>query len=240
MPSNKKWYKRWWAIIFFILLGLIILILSLSGLYFLKKVKTYQAGQGVSTQGNISAQVSRELKNQKKYPNPKGTNVSNYYSGTTSPEVTIVQFADFTCPYSREAYSTIRKIGLNYPEHVKIVFRDFPSDQKALNLSMAANCAGEQGFFWPMYDKLFSNQEDISPNNIDQLTNLAQQLGADTSQFKNCLKQNKYLSEIKKDVKDGQKMNVQGTPTYFINGHKISGNVPYNLFQNTIEGLLQE
>ena len=239
MPSNKKWYKRWWAITFFILLGLILIILSFSGLYFLKKVKTYQADRNQSS-GDITAQVVRELKNQKKYPHPKGTDATNHYIGTTSPEVTIVQFVDFTCSFCKKAHSTIRKLGLKYPEYVKIVVRDFPTSEEGINLSLAANCAGDQGVFWPMYDKLFSNQDNIDPTNINQLTDLAQQIGADTSEFQKCLQEEKFLPEIRKDMRDGKKMNVKGTPTYFINGHKISGDVPYELFQTVITGLIEK
>lgn len=237
--NNKKWYKRWWAITFFIFLGLIIIILSFSVSYFLKKVKTYQGEQNKFS-GDVTAQIVRQLKNQKQYFHPKGINATNYYLGTTSPEVTIVQFADFSCPYSQKAYSTIRKLGLKYSDHVKIVFRNFPGNKKAINLSMAANCAGEQGFFWSMYDKLFSNQGKIEPNNINQLTGLARQVGADTKKFQQCLKQKKYLPEIKKDIKDGKKMEIKGTPTYFINGYKISGNVPYNLFRAVITGMTRK
>lgn len=237
MSNNKKWYKQWWAITFFIFLGLIILLIALSGFYFLKKVKNNQAGHN-NFQGDITAQMVEQLKSQEKYSHPQGSKDSAHYLGTTSPEVTIVEFADFNCPYSRQAHSHIRRIGIEHGENVKIVFRHFPSQEKAVNLSMAAECAGEQDLFWPMHDKLFALQEEITPNKNSQLIQLAQQIGADTSRFERCLEEEKYLARIKKDAQDGARMDVRGTPTYFINGHKISGNVPYSMLIAIINGLM--
>lgn len=236
--NDKKWYKKWWAITFFCFLGLIFLIVSLTAYYSLKKAEDLQAQKNDSD--IVNKKLVNQLKQQKRYSRPAGVDATNYKLGTTSPRVTIVEFADFSCPHSQKAYSKIRKLGIKYSDYVKIIFRDYPGDKRSLNLSMAANCAGTQGLFWPMHDKLFSNQGNIDPQNNSQLTALAKQVGADTEQFQKCLNQQQPLPEIKKDIQDGKKMEIKGTPTYFINGYKISGDIPYEILKLITKELLKK
>jgi len=232
----KKWYKRWWAITFFIILLIILALILLAAFLILREVKNYQ-GQGLEGENNFQNQIVYHLKNQKKYPDPEGSDNLNFSLGTTSPRLTIVEFSNFTCPRSGESYSKIRKLGLKYKDKVRVIFRHFPESEESLGLSLASYCAGEQGAFWPMHDKLFQNQGKISPQN---LVTLAKQTGLDTNLFSKCLDSQKYQDEIVEDMKDGEEMGVAGTPTWFFNGYKISGDLPYEIMEGIITSLIKE
>lgn len=156
-----------------------------------------------------------------------------YFLGTTSPKLTIVEFADYNCPKCHSAFPKIRELGLKYKNDVKIIFRDYPLiAETSQTLAMAAHCAGEQGRFWSMHDRLFS---DTNEKDKDSLKIIAQQLGLDRNQFNACLDGDRYLSTIKKNISDAQAIGVSGTPTWFFNGTKVVGDIPFVDFENIIK-----
>lgn len=171
--------------------------------------------------------------------NTKNANIDisgNYWLGTNNPRITIIEFSDFACPYCQESFSKIREISVKYKKDIKFIYKDFPIlAEHSPDLAMAARCAGEQGLFWVMHDKLFLNQ---GVSTQKELIELANQIGLEKIQFKNCIISKKYSKEIEKDIEIGKDLGVVGTPTWFINGQKIQGNIPYDIFINIIEKLL--
>jgi len=166
--------------------------------------------------------------------------LNDYSFGTTTPKVTIVEFADFACPYCQEEYSpnngALMSVIIKYKNSVKLVFKDFPLHDTSLDLAMAARCAGEQGFFWAMHDKLFSEQGQFATS---ALPNIASSLGANKTIFNQCFKSQKYLSDIKNDYLDGQGLGVTGTPTFFINGYEVVGEIPEDKLDQMIGQFLK-
>jgi protein-disulfide isomerase len=160
---------------------------------------------------------------------------SNFYLGTQSPKITIVEFADFACPYCKRSFSKIREISINYKNDIKYIFRDLPiiTDYSA-SLALAARCAGEQGLFWTMHDRLFLSQ---GVNDEAGVFELAKKSGADLARFENCFKTEKYLPNIKKDYQDAQTLGIErlGTPVWFINGQRIAGDIPEEIFNQILE-----
>ena len=118
---------------------------------------------------------------------------------------------------------------LEYPEQVKVIFRDFPLGD--IDSAMAANCAWEQDRFWEMHDKLFSYQDSISESVIK---NTAEDLRLDMDLFNDCYDHQKYQEEIQKDLVLGIKAGVEGTPTLFINGEKFVGVIPQNVLEQIL------
>lgn len=149
--------------------------------------------------------------------------LGNQSFGAVKPKVTIVEFADFQCPYCKQSASALRDISLRYKDSVKIIFRDWPGHQNSLSLALAAYCAGEQNKFWEMHDKLYLNQSDTFGANKNDLANLANELNIYNQQFQTCFDTQKYLPYVKKNIADSQTLSVKGTPTWFINGVKIEG-----------------
>ncbi|MDP2709333.1 MAG: thioredoxin domain-containing protein [bacterium] len=218
----KFWYKTWWGIIAIACLTVILAFVAASGIYFYKSYRTAKSG--------INRQALRLSGEQ--YPAADGT---HYWLGAAKAPITIVEFGDFACVHTLGAFPTIREISLKYKNDIKYVWRNYPViAEYSVLLALGAKCAGEQGLFWPMHDKLFQNQ---GVNSADQLTALAGQIGADTARFNSCLNQQKYLTDIKQDLSDGQTFGIKGTPTFFINGYKVEGNIPYDTFIKIIEGL---
>lgn len=148
---------------------------------------------------------------------------NNYWFGSENPKVTVVEFGDFACPYCKSSFPAVREIGVRYKDDVKIIYRDWPGHEYSVPLALAAYCAGEQGKFWEMYDKLFQNQSDTFGQNKNDLAVLAQQLGIYNTEFQTCFDSQKYLPQIRANFLDSQTLGVRGTPTWFINGEKVEG-----------------
>lgn len=164
-------------------------------------------------------------------------NEGNYWMGASNPKITIVEFSDFTCPFCKNSYPTIRDIILKYNKDVKLIYRDYPIKQEyAADLAMAGRCAGEQGLFWPMHDKLFQNQGVSAKEDIFRLAN---QIGVNAEKFKTCFEEKKYLPLIQKDYADATDLEIKGTPTWFVNGYKIEGDVPKDVWEKIINELLK-
>lgn len=227
--SNKPFYKTWRVILLIIFLAIIMIFLAAAGFYFFSLVKKsrhelYKRGAKLSGQQYPAADDNL----------PAGQ-AGHYWLGAAKPKITVVEFGDFACPVSEKSFPTIRELSLKYKDDIKYIWRDYPvvQDYSAL-LALAARCAGEQGLFWPMHDKLFQNQ-GVSTG--VELAALASQVGADAAKFNDCLSKQKYLPQIQKDFANGQSFGNAGTPTWFINGYKIGGDIPYDIFVKIIEEL---
>lgn len=160
--------------------------------------------------------------------------------GDENAPVTIIEFSDYECPFCGRFYSeTLGQIDDKYIKtgKVKLVYRDFPLSfhPNAQKAAEAAECAGEQGKYWEMHDKLFKN--GVS-GGIAGFKQYAKEIGFDSSKFDNCLDSGKMASEVQKDFNDGQSYGVQGTPAFFINGKLVSGAQPFSNFQQVIDGEL--
>jgi protein-disulfide isomerase len=132
---------------------------------------------------------------------------------------------------------------------VKYVVRDFPLEaihKDAFKAAEAAHCAGEQGKYWEMHDRLFANQRALGPKDLPQH---AQALGLDVSKFQQCLESGKHAARIRKDLEDGRRAGVTGTPGFVLgvtepNDPKvkvlrvIKGAQPYTSFRDAIESIL--
>ncbi|OGZ93522.1 MAG: hypothetical protein A2131_02355 [Candidatus Sungbacteria bacterium GWC2_49_10] len=166
--------------------------------------------------------------------------------GNASAPVTLVEFGDFQCPFCKKFHDEARKEILDtYVEtgKVKIVYRDFPLENIHLSArpaAEAAECADDQGKFWPYHDALYTRQAELAKGTMNYAA-LARELGMDKTAFEKCVKDRKYENEVTKDYEDGVKAGVDGTPALFINGVKVTpaGAQPFSVFQTAIEAALR-
>jgi len=224
-PPSKKWLKV-------LLLFFLLIVMSLSfafGFLVLKISKESDA---------LSANIQEK---EKKYANENYENktliegAGNYWTGATNPKIIIVEFADYSCPKCKSSYPTIKQILNKYGNLVKLIYRDYPViSDSSMDLAHAARCAGEQGLYWQMHDKLFENQPIADTETIKKL---AEQIGANMIQFNDCAAKSKYLVAIQKNFADATTLNVAGTPTWYINGHRIEGDIPLAAFEEIISKL---
>jgi len=157
--------------------------------------------------------------------------------GPATAKVTIVQFAEYQCPYCGKAGESVDKVMEVYGDDVRMVFRDFPLSfhPRAIPAAVAANCAGEQGKYWEMHDKLMADQRSLEE--ADLLAH-AQALQLDLKKWDVCRSDPSQAAEVMKDFEDGQAVGVSGTPAFFINGIMISGAQPFEEFKRIIDGEL--
>jgi len=157
-----------------------------------------------------------------------------FKGGATAP-VTIVEFQDFHCPFCKRVQGTIGELLARYGDKVKVVHRDFPIDQlhpRARKGHEAARCANEQGKFWAYHDKLYENAPKAS---LEHLKAFAQEVGLDVPAFEQCVASGKHRAAVQRDVEEGQRLGVTGTPTFFINGRQLSGAQPLESFARVVD-----
>ncbi len=157
------------------------------------------------------------------------------FRGGAQAAVTIVEFSDFHCPFCRRVISTLTQLESRYGAKIKLVFRDFPIESLhpgSTKAHEAARCANEQGKFWPYHDKLFASPPNSSP---ELFKGIAKEVGLNAAAFETCLGSGKYMAAIKKDIAEGQRVGVNGTPAFFINGRLISGAQPLETFTQVID-----
>jgi protein-disulfide isomerase len=162
--------------------------------------------------------------------------------GDPNAPVTIVEWSDFECPFCTRFYTqTLGQIESEYIEtgKVKFVYRDFPLGfhPNAQKAGEAAECAGEQGKYWEMHDKLF---DDGVEGGVASFKQYASDLGLNTADFNNCLDSGAQAQEVKDDMAAGSAAGIRGTPGFVINGEIISGAQPFSVFKAAIDKALAE
>ncbi|MDE2089846.1 MAG: DsbA family protein [Gammaproteobacteria bacterium] len=159
--------------------------------------------------------------------------------GPANAPVTIVEFSDFQCPFCKRAEQTLRELEHQYQGKLRVVYRYFPLlpiHPDSVKAAEAAQCAAEQGKFWPYHDILFAKQNALgSPD----LKKYAQGLKLNMQRFDTCLDTDATVSRVAGDVAEGNRLGVSGTPTFFINGIRLSGAQPIARFKKLIDGALQ-
>jgi protein-disulfide isomerase len=152
--------------------------------------------------------------------------------------VTIVEFGDYQCPACGAAEPNLEKIQQDYKGKINFVFRNYPlpMHQNAVPAALAAEAAAAQGKFWEMHDKLYATQNEWSSSTspIDFFTKYAQDLGLDADKLKQDVTNKTYQNRIDADKSDGNAVNIQATPTIFVNGEKASG-YDYNSLKDLVE-----
>jgi protein-disulfide isomerase len=154
--------------------------------------------------------------------------------GANGAPVTIVEFTDMQCPYCGKTESTLKELRTKYGDKIRLVHMDFPLPfhSHALDAAKAARCANEQGKFWPYREALFANQSKLAPADLKAT---AKTLGMNSSQFETCFDSAKFDALIKADQAAGEKVGVDGTPAFFIDGRPLTGAQPTQKFEEIID-----
>lgn len=161
--------------------------------------------------------------------------VSQHVQGKNSGKVTLTEYGDFQCPYCGQYYPTLKQIETEFDDKIQFQFRNFPLTNLHPNgfaASRAAEAASLQGKFWEMHDLLYENQQSWSGASATGATTFfaqyASQLGLNVAKFKTDAGSSKVNDIINADMAAGSKLNVQGTPSFFIDGKavQIGNSVP--------------
>jgi protein-disulfide isomerase len=141
--------------------------------------------------------------------------------GPKDAKVTLVEFSDFQCPYCSRAATAMQDLKKKYGDKVHFVFRQFPlSFHQNANISAQASLAAHaQGKFWEFHDKAFANQQQLER---PALEGYAKDIGLDMAKFKKALDDKTYAPAVDAEQKLGEEVAVDGTPTMFLNGARVS------------------
>ena len=151
--------------------------------------------------------------------------------------VTIVEFSDFQCPYCKQAAISLKPVIEGYGSDVRLVFKQMPLSihPDAFKAAQASVCAGEQGKFWEFHDVLFSSG-DLSEQ---ALKKYALNLGLKMHEFSTCLSSEASAAIVRRDMQEAMRADVQGTPTFFVNGRIVRGIRSLEDFKHLIDQALQ-
>jgi protein-disulfide isomerase len=148
---------------------------------------------------------------------------STRVKGNADAPVTIVEFADFQCPFCGKVQPALKHVLAKYNGKVKLAYRDFPLSQIHSHAEVAAEasrCALAQGKYWEMHDAMFADQSKLA--DID-LIKTAADLGMNRGSFESCVKSGEYKAAVQQDLQSGTGAGVNATPTFFINGELLNG-----------------
>ncbi|MEW6271103.1 MAG: DsbA family protein [Thermodesulfobacteriota bacterium] len=142
--------------------------------------------------------------------------------GRADAPVTVVEFADFQCPYCKAASGFPKQLVAAFPDGVRFVFKHYPLHHHAdaWPAAEAAWAAHQQGKFWEMHDLIFAG--DTTRIGTETLRGYAEQLGLDMARFDRDMASRKADRFVSWDKKTGRGVKVSGTPTYFVNGRRAS------------------
>ncbi|MEO8256782.1 MAG: thioredoxin domain-containing protein [Acidobacteriota bacterium] len=158
--------------------------------------------------------------------------------GSASAPVEVIEFADFQCPFCLAAAPTVKKVMDTYGDRVRLVYRNYPlpNHPQAQPAAEAAQCANEQGQFWPYHDRLFAEAGKLSDADLKKA---AADLGMNAPRFNACVDERRYKSVVDADQREGTEAGVNGTPAFFVNGRLLSGAQPFEAFKRIIDEELE-
>ncbi|MEX1366769.1 MAG: thioredoxin domain-containing protein, partial [Nannocystaceae bacterium] len=165
--------------------------------------------------------------------------------GSEDAPITVVEVADFECPFCRELWDSIRWYSDNNPSKVRVVFVHYPVDDscnprvkgvhpQACRAARAAQCAHRYDAFFEYGDLLFDNQPAFGS---DDLVDYATQLGLPEDEFRACLDDETTAQQVAASIARASRLGVQTTPTFFVNGYKFGGSREYKWVKLVFDGL---
>lgn len=143
------------------------------------------------------------------------------FKGADKARVVVTVFSDFQCPYCAKVGPMLDQLLKQYPNDVKLVYKNFPlqSHKLAMPAALAALAAHRQGKFWEMHDKIFENLQGLSE---EKLSEFAKGLGLDMDKFAKDSADPQLRQKVQQDTQSGLQAEVRGTPTIYVNGRRVN------------------
>jgi protein-disulfide isomerase len=162
---------------------------------------------------------------------------ADHLRGVASGQVVLVEYGDYECPYCRLAHVHVMQLGEHFGDELTYVFRHFPLAEMHPNAEPAAETAefaGAQGQFWAMHDAIYAHQDQLS---LPFLLGAARALGLSERSLEAALEESTYAPKVKQDFLGGVRSGVNGTPTFFIIGHRHDGPFDYQHLAEAIQSV---
>jgi protein-disulfide isomerase len=163
------------------------------------------------------------------------------FGGPATAPVTMVVFGDFQCPYCKAESEIVRKnVTQTFGDRVRVVFKDFPLEAIhpwARAGSVVGRCVYKQDAkkFWDFHDWIYSVQDDVTPENLtEKVTKWAGENGLNVAQFSTCVGTKATDAEVLTNLREGQSLGINATPTSYLNGFKLEGSVQWEVLMQVI------
>lgn len=205
------------------------------------------AQKSLGSDSNFSRSLIQEVSST---PEVVLTNADDLISiGPKDAPVTITKFFDFQCPACKAAAYTLHLARESFAGKVRMVYRNFPLDSTcnpemknqlhagSCELARGGFCAHQQGKFEEFYKLTFDKQAELSPASSQEL---AKEIGLDLEKYNQCLQSSEAVSSINRDIQEAVHVDVQSTPTFFINGHKVEGTFPTSVWVDLIRHFVEQ
>lgn len=160
--------------------------------------------------------------------------------GNPSAKITVVEFSDFQCPFCKESFGVLQEVFQKFPDKLYFQYRHFPLEGRdgshplAEDAAEASMCANAQGKFWEYHDLIFQNQDRLA---IESFLQFARALALDETAFAVCFQTHQFGDLVAEDFEDARSLGVTATPTFFVNGVKIEGAMPFATWEQLIKEL---
>lgn len=188
---------------------------------------TVEAAAAVTAPAESLASAGSEI--------PGGVDISNDPRlGNATAPVTVIEFSDFQCPhcatFHQQIFPALRSL---YGDQVRWVFvnRFFPQHDMAERAAMAGECAARQGKFWEFADPVFEGQTALSRSMLD---GVARDVGLDMTAYGSCMENAETASEVAADQAEGERLQVDATPTFIVNGRRVVGAQPVDTWNEIL------
>lgn len=237
--DTRSWYRHWWGILLIVFLAMIAALFVYWLISFGRYYRSARRGELSGADAAFAGKFTTSERLRRSFA-PQASDVDvatrdDPMLGSREASISIVEFADFGCPYSREESFVMRALATAYGDRIQYIYRDFPLDDlhpTARRAAEASECADELGKFWAYHDKLYQNQDRLTE---EDFIRYAAEVGIDQSVFKACLAKGTYTQEVQEDFDAGATAGVVGTPTFFVNGKRIEGAVPREVWERIID-----
>lgn len=159
--------------------------------------------------------------------------------GAADAPVTVMVFSDYQCPFCARSEATVKDLEAAYPGKIRYVFKNnpLPFHENARLAAKAALAANEQGKFWEYHDALYAHQSDLGR---DALERYAEDLGLDLRRFRAALDDARLDAAVEADITEAHRLELKGTPSFFVNGRFIQGAQPLATFRAKVDQALAE
>jgi len=163
----------------------------------------------------------------------------DHVQGPIDAAVTLVQYGDYQCPYTRMSRHSVHQLQREYPDSLRFVFRHFPLEAihpRARAAAMAAEAAGAQTDFWTMHEYLFEHQKALAESDLRRY---ALELRLDGERFEHDRRSSRVRERVERDLASGEASGVQGTPTFYVNGIRHDGSYDVDSLRSAVVGHLR-
>jgi protein-disulfide isomerase len=166
----------------------------------------------------------------------------DHVQGPSTAKVALVEYGDYQCPYCGEAYPIVKKIQEKHGNNLRFVFRNFPLTQihpRAEFGAEVAESAAAGGKFWEMHDFIYENQHSLGDEEFF-LKFADANLGLDKEKIHQSVVKHAFEPRIREDFMSGVRSGVNGTPTFFIQGHRHNGSFEFKALDEAIKSAINQ